>query len=248
MKALSVTQPWASVLCSGLKDVENRQWQAATAPGRILIHATSTKVPRNWENLPDDYVSAVKNARLMGNIPEYKDMPYGSIIGYVDCYQIVKDSESFWAQPDSFHWCVKDAFLFDEPIPDIKGVRGHLFDVDIDENNLPAGHVVELMEPYYDGDTIIMPASEEVMAEVEAGKKEIFYDLDVLFNNIFINPETGEVAPAKRVVFVCGEKEIEKEIETLVVEPYIGPEDKPVEYVGFDGTPLVWSYFAIILK
>ena len=115
MKALSVKQPWASVLCAGIKDVENRTWQTKGAPGRILIHATKTKVESNYEGYPDDYISTIKNARTMGQIPEYKDMPYGSIIGYLDCYQIVRDAESYWAQPDSYHWCVKDAYLFDEP-------------------------------------------------------------------------------------------------------------------------------------
>lgn len=41
MKALSVKQPWASVICTGLKDVENRTWKPAQIPGRFLIHASS---------------------------------------------------------------------------------------------------------------------------------------------------------------------------------------------------------------
>lgn len=38
MKTLSVRQPWASLLVSGLKDIENRTW-APNFKGRILIHA-----------------------------------------------------------------------------------------------------------------------------------------------------------------------------------------------------------------
>ena len=37
MKELSVQQPWASLICAGIKDVENRSWKAAKVPGRILI-------------------------------------------------------------------------------------------------------------------------------------------------------------------------------------------------------------------
>jgi hypothetical protein len=37
MKVLSVQQPWASLICAGIKDVENRSWKAAKVPGRILI-------------------------------------------------------------------------------------------------------------------------------------------------------------------------------------------------------------------
>ena len=185
MKTLSVSQPWASVICSGIKDVENRQWQPAEVPGRILIHATSAKVPQYFENQPDDYISSVKNCRLMGQIPEYKEMPYGSIIGYVDCYDIVKDAPSYWAAPGSTHWCLKNAFLFDEPIANVKGVRGHLFDFDIDEDNLPAAQKVEVQVPIIKGKNLTMPASKEVIMNVEAGGKELFYDLDFLFFNIF---------------------------------------------------------------
>lgn len=44
MKVLSIKQPWASLICSGIKDVENRTWKPKEVPGRILIHAGSTKV------------------------------------------------------------------------------------------------------------------------------------------------------------------------------------------------------------
>lgn len=231
-----------------MKDVENRLWQAAKAPGRILIHATKTKVPRNWELCPDDYVATIKDARLMGNIPEYEDMPYGSIIGYVDCYQIVKDSPSFWAQPDSFHWCLKDAYLFDEPIPDIKGVRGHLFDVDIDEDNLPPAHKVELKEVSLEDGVITMPASEAVMARVEAGEKEIMYDFSPSLSAMFYNQETGVTTQAESVRFVCGDRVLEKEIDEVIVDCYTDMNGEVVPYYGYDGTPLYYAFFALLLK
>lgn len=46
MKTLSIQQPWASLVCAGIKDVENRTWKAAQVPGRILIHASSKKVTK----------------------------------------------------------------------------------------------------------------------------------------------------------------------------------------------------------
>lgn len=45
MKVLSVQQPWASLICTGVKDVENRTWQPKEVPGRILIHASAKKIP-----------------------------------------------------------------------------------------------------------------------------------------------------------------------------------------------------------
>lgn len=248
MKALSVTQPWASVICSGLKDVENRLWQAAEAPGKILIHATKTKVPGNWENKPDDMVSAVKNARLMGNLPEYADMPYGSIIGYVDCYKIVKDSDSFWADPQSFHWCLRDAYLFDTPIPDIKGVRGHLFDVpEVDESNLPPAHKVELRFPEVKGNDIFMPASEEVIAAIDNNAEYISYDASDALFELFIN-ETGEPYEFDSIHFVGKNKTVTKKFDGVESAPYLGPEDKPVKVIGLEDQDVYWSYFVVYFK
>ena len=37
MKALSIKQPWASLIIKGLKDVENRTWQVTDLPATVLI-------------------------------------------------------------------------------------------------------------------------------------------------------------------------------------------------------------------
>ena len=42
MKVLSIKQPWGSIVCSGLKHVENRSWGLKTLPLRILIHVGAT--------------------------------------------------------------------------------------------------------------------------------------------------------------------------------------------------------------
>ncbi|RZJ91586.1 MAG: ASCH domain-containing protein, partial [Chryseobacterium sp.] len=39
MKSLSIKQPWASLIASGIKDIENRTW-ATKYRGRIYIHAS----------------------------------------------------------------------------------------------------------------------------------------------------------------------------------------------------------------
>ena len=40
MKALSIKQPWASLIAHGIKDIENRTWKT-NFRGRIYIHASS---------------------------------------------------------------------------------------------------------------------------------------------------------------------------------------------------------------
>lgn len=248
MKALSVKQPWASVICSGIKDVENRTWQPGEAPGRILIHATSSKVERNFEGLPDDQVSTIKNARLFGQIPEYEDMPLGAIIGYVDCYKIVKDSDSFWAQPQSYHWCLRDAILFDKPIYGVKGTRGRLFDFELDENNLPPAHKVELSFPHLEDNCLKMPASEAVINAVKSGEKEIMYDLCETSFELFLDPNFGEPYQAERVEFMGTNETIIKEVEAIEVGQYLDLDGNPVEVNGYEGLEVYWSYVVLILK
>ena len=38
MKALSIRQPWASLIVAGIKDIENRSW-VTNYRGKLLIHA-----------------------------------------------------------------------------------------------------------------------------------------------------------------------------------------------------------------
>ncbi|EGQ13669.1 ASCH domain-containing protein [Prevotella pallens] len=67
MKTLSVRQPWASLLVSGLKDIENRTW-APNYKGRILIHASSTKVPKNFaDRIIFDVNNEIENEQMLNN-------------------------------------------------------------------------------------------------------------------------------------------------------------------------------------
>ena len=249
MLALSVKQPWASTICTGLKDVENRTWQVAKAPGRILIHATSAKVPGNWEDVPSEMVSNVKNARLLGQIPEYEDMPCGAVIGYVDCYKIIKDSESLWAQPGCFHWCLRDAHFFDEPIYGIKGVRGHLFDVPgIDADNLPPSHEWLCNYPDVQGDTLILPVSDAVMAKVLSGADHIDFDLNTDMEKLFINPEDREPVKYRTIEFIGNDNIIRKQFDGVEIGPYLVPGGKTVPVPEYDNPDILWSFCSVYFK
>ena len=41
MKVITIKQPWASLACLGIKDIENRTW-ATKIRGTVLIHAAQT--------------------------------------------------------------------------------------------------------------------------------------------------------------------------------------------------------------
>lgn len=127
MQCLSVQQPWASLICMGIKDVENRSWRPKEAPGRILIHAGS-KFDRYAQDEAEDIVGH--------SLPE---LPRGYIIGYVDVYGFTEHSNSEWAgegRGAEWKWLLRDAKMFKHPIP-YKGKLG-IFDVpEIDPDNLP---------------------------------------------------------------------------------------------------------------
>jgi hypothetical protein len=110
MKAFSVKQPWAYLICSGIKNVENRSWKTKFR-GRVLIH------------------SSKKISELDINIEQQKNISYdikkllkfGSIIGSVEIVDCIKNSKSIWAEEGKYHWILKNPILFDIPIENIKG-------------------------------------------------------------------------------------------------------------------------------
>lgn len=46
MKTISVKQPWAYLICSGVKDIENRTWPCPKKyiGKRVLIHASAVPI------------------------------------------------------------------------------------------------------------------------------------------------------------------------------------------------------------
>src|SRR5262245_42473343 len=64
--ALSIRQPWATLLVHGLKTIEVRRWPTARR-GRILIHAAgvSDSRPEAWRYVPPQLV---EEAHLLGGI------------------------------------------------------------------------------------------------------------------------------------------------------------------------------------
>ena len=96
MKCLSVKQPWAALIVSGIKDVENRSWPTSYR-GRILIHAA--KQPDRLAVLP----------KFKGTVLPRVEGVYGAIIGSVEVVDCVRDHASRWAQPDQWHWLLRDA-------------------------------------------------------------------------------------------------------------------------------------------
>jgi hypothetical protein len=116
LKALSVRQPWAWLICRGFKDIENRDWKLPaygfTPPGRVYIHA-SKKVDINatteelilkrlTPNQREEYHTAVKNR--------------GAIIGEVDIIDCVTESNSPWFT-GKYGFTLSNPVIYDKSTP-----------------------------------------------------------------------------------------------------------------------------------
>ena len=154
MKVLSIKQPWASLICAGIKDVENRTWKPKNNPGKILIHASCKKAP--FKQMSEDIKAEIYNAQLWGWIPPIKELPKSAIIGYIELNGFSNDFRSIWAHEQSVKWIIKNAFLFKEPIKNIKG-KLNLFEVEMDNDMLLNCTVKENLRPYSQNEIICLP-------------------------------------------------------------------------------------------
>lgn len=238
MKCLSIQQPWASLICSGIKDVENRSWRINNAPGKILIHAGKT-MRGNEADMPIFFNIIMQNAMIEGSLPKWEDMPRGSIIGCADIVDFVDISDSIWAQEGpgaEWKWVIENARLFKEPIP-YKGKQG-LFEVpEIDENNLPES--IDLLELRREGKTLFIPLAPDVYLNINDSDDMPIYITDS--NSELLIDENVEPLPTDTVVFINAEtKESQKfNVIEFFVEPEYEPDsDKIITYFDPEGQEL----------
>lgn len=98
MLALTLIQPWGTLIVHHGKNVENRTWPTRHR-GPLLVHA-GAKID------PDGYVRASEHGIVL---PDPDDLPRGGIIGIVNVTDCVQDSTSPWAIPGQWHWLLADA-------------------------------------------------------------------------------------------------------------------------------------------
>lgn len=122
MKALTLIQPWATLIVSGHKRVETRSWRTRHR-GPLLIHA--------GKKIDHDYVEWL---RSIGDpsAPDLEEMPTGAALGYARLMNVLP-TEIFQPRglelrygdynPDRFAWCLAGVVAFAEPVP-FPGKRG----------------------------------------------------------------------------------------------------------------------------
>lgn len=125
MKALTVKQPYASLIVIGIKPIENRTWKTKYR-GRIYIHASGQYAfnelqgnitSEQFESIPDIH----KDYFLRGIWLK------SAIIGEVDIVDCVINHPSIWADKTLadtkpiWNWVLANPVLYDEPILNVKG-------------------------------------------------------------------------------------------------------------------------------
>jgi hypothetical protein len=82
MKALSLTQPWATLVTIGAKKIETRSWRC-NYRGELAIHAAKS-FPRDCRDLTRDppFSDALREAGYAG----YETLPVGAIIAVCELY------------------------------------------------------------------------------------------------------------------------------------------------------------------
>lgn len=151
-KALTVKQPWSFLICSGIKDIENRTWKCPQKyiGQRVLIHASGDKKLNLSTLTREQYNDACDKFDWNSTTVKPVDRwDRSAIIGSVEIVDCVINHPSIWAEksnPISFdeygypleyekkiyNWVVADPILFEEPILNVKGKLG-FWDYDLPE-------------------------------------------------------------------------------------------------------------------
>lgn len=132
MKALTILEPWATLIVEGKKLIETRNWDTDYR-GKILIHSSKTQMrDSNYFN----YVSC---------FVDNTDFHRGCIIGEVELYDIIPVTQGLVDVVSKnnyidlitsefstckYAWLLKNAKIYDKPIP-TKGSLG-LWDINIE--------------------------------------------------------------------------------------------------------------------
>ena len=147
MKALSIKQPWASLIAHGIKNIENRTWKTHFR-GKIYIHASAKDFGSLSQALNQDQWSKTIERWDSDYFP---NRPLSAIIGEVEIIDCVQDHPSIWADKTLvsgimvdgkligkdetiYNWVLANPVLYEKPILNVKGKLSFWFpDTDIVE-------------------------------------------------------------------------------------------------------------------
>lgn len=124
MKAITVKQPWASLIIHGIKDIENRTWPCPKKyiGQRVLIHSSAIPVEminpnsvftrQQWDSFSFGFQREIICGEGYAN---------SAIIGSIEIVNCVVNHSSIWAEKGVYNWVLANPIIYDEPIENIKG-------------------------------------------------------------------------------------------------------------------------------
>lgn len=118
MKAITIKQPWASLIVSGQKDIENRTWKTSFR-GRVLIHA-GMKSDNHWDSPVYEKVDSFLREISKGGT-DWSNYHHGAIIGSVEIVDCVRNHPSVWAEKGVWNWVLANPIKFGRPVEGVKG-------------------------------------------------------------------------------------------------------------------------------
>lgn len=118
MKAITIKQPWASLIVHGINDIENRTWRT-NFRGRVLIHASASK-KEGWR-LNGIQTSQLRRSGSKLYSTDFDNLPFSSIIGSVEIVDCVQNHPSVWAEKGVYNWVLANPILYAKPIENVKG-------------------------------------------------------------------------------------------------------------------------------
>ena len=129
MKALTLTQPWATLVALGYKQIETRSWTTKYR-GKLYIHAA--------KGFPRDAKEFASEEAALGRIP--KRIPLGAIVATARLVDVRKTEEVSLEisglerrlgdyYPGRYAWLLEDIEPQPEPIP-WRGALG-LFNIEL---------------------------------------------------------------------------------------------------------------------
>lgn len=124
MKVLSLKEPYATLIKTGIKTIETRSWKT-NYRGKLYLHASSAKIPKEY----------IENNELISLI-DLSDLNYGKIIcscELTDCFEmtnefieeIKKNKNEYISgiyEKGRYAWILRNIVVLDEPII----AKGHL--------------------------------------------------------------------------------------------------------------------------
>ena len=126
MKALTLWQPWASLVAIEAKKIETRSWYTSYR-GPLAIHAAKTKKSLGLF-MEDPFLDALVSAGYM-----LTTLPFGVIVATCNLTSVIRITDTNASRlssneisfgdytPGRFAWMLDDIEPFESPVP----VRGH---------------------------------------------------------------------------------------------------------------------------